>query len=95
MDLSLATVEQMMDELRRRGLEFGLVVSQEPTASEGAESEQYELHSSFSDSLHQAVHFLVGVLSILGSAADELEEKGEAAQRRVSPVADDGRNAAK
>lgn len=77
MDLSLATVEQMMEELHNRGLEFSLVVSHRVEGNSHPEQEQYELHSSLPDALHQSLHFLLGALSILGDAADGLQEKND------------------
>ena len=85
MDLSLVTVEQMMDELHKRGLEFSLVLSQKNLADAHPEQAGYELYSSLPDSIHQSAHFLLAAISLLEIEADDLEEeqdpKGEVFRR--------------
>jgi hypothetical protein len=77
MDLSRASIEEMLDELHRRGFEYSLAVSQPADDDPESTEQQYELHSSFPDALHQSVHFLLAALSILGDSADQREEEAD------------------
>ena len=77
MDLSLVTVEQMLDELEKRGLEFSVILSRDQPGESHPEQPEYELYSSFDNSLHQSVHFLLGSVSILGTVMEELEERSD------------------
>lgn len=90
MDLSLVTVEQILDELEKRGLEFSLVLSRDTQGQAQWEQPEYELYSSFQDPLHQSVHLLLGGVSILGSLMEEFEEAADARTEEVRKWVDSG-----
>ncbi len=70
MDLSQATIEEMAEELRRRRVEFALIVS--PIDDDGlrSEDEDYLVYSSAEhgeNSIGEAVRCLIGGLTVLTS----------------------------
>ena len=75
MDLSLATIDQISDELNRREIPFSLIVSAKSAEESHPEEPKYQLHSSLPTPVQQASHFLLGALSIFASMAEEVEEQ--------------------
>ena len=79
MDLSLATIDQIIEELRNRSLEFALVVHSPESEGDAADDTEYHVHSSFAASsdeasLQEAVHCLLGSLTVIATLAEHLEE---------------------
>jgi hypothetical protein len=77
MDLSLATIDQIDEELTRREIPFSLIVSAMGAEETHSEEDKCQLHSSLPNPVQQASHFLLGALSILATMAAVLEEKSE------------------
>ncbi len=80
MDLSQATIEEMAEELRRRRVEFALIVS--PMDDDGlrSEDEDYLVYSSAEhgeNSIGEAVRCLVGGLTVLTSLVGQLDEEDD------------------
>jgi hypothetical protein len=90
MDLSLVTVEQILDELEKRGLEFSLVLSRDTLGQPQCEQPDYELYSSFEDPLHQSVHLLLASVSILGTLMEQFEEAADTRTEEVRGWVDSG-----
>ena len=78
MELSRATIDQMTEELRRRHVEFALIVS--PTDIEAPHPEDYKVYSSAElgeHSIGEAVRCLIGGLTVLTSLVEEVDEQGD------------------
>jgi len=78
MDLSLATIEQIIEELSKRPLDFALIVSPQDDKlhSEGME---YQVHSSIAESpeensLQEAVYCFMATLELFGRLAEHLDQ---------------------
>ena len=77
MDLSLATIDQIADEVNRREIPFSLIVSAKSAEESHPEEPEYQLHSSLPNPVQQASHFLLGALSVFATMGEELEEQGD------------------
>jgi hypothetical protein len=82
MDLSLATTEQIIEELKGRPLEFALILTPE-NAADHPEEAVYEIHSSMTDSseensLQEAAYCLMASSSLLEHLAHKLDEAEDA-----------------
>lgn len=83
MDLSLVTVEQFLEELEKRGIDFSVALSRDGAADVSLEQPEIELYSSFDRPIYQSLHLLLGGVSILGGLLEEMEE---AADERTDEV---------
>jgi hypothetical protein len=81
MDLSRATIEQIVEELARRPFDFSLIVGAEHEGDDDAESTEYRVYGSEAlqgePTLPQAVRCLIGGLHVLTGLAEELDELEE------------------
>jgi len=75
MDLSLAAIDQIADELNRREIPFSLIVSAKSAERSHLEEPECQLHSSLAEPVQQATHYLLGALSVFATMAEELEEQ--------------------
>jgi hypothetical protein len=78
MDLSLATIEQIIEELKGHPLEFALILTPEDL-DDHPEEAAYQIHSSMTDSseensLREAAYCLMASSSLLEHLAQRLEE---------------------
>jgi hypothetical protein len=79
MDLALATVEQIAAELRKRSLNFVLVLTPEIGEQQPPEEAEYRVHSSFTDSsdetsLQDGVQCLLASLTVIATLGEALED---------------------
>jgi hypothetical protein len=81
MDLSRATIEQIVEELARRPLEFSLIVRAEHEPNDDSESAEYRVYGSEAlqgePTLPQAFRCLIGSLQVLTGLAEEFDELEE------------------
>jgi hypothetical protein len=77
MDLSLVTVEQFLEELEKRGIDYSVALSHNGCGEANLEQPEIELYSSFERPIYQSLHLLLGGVSILGGLLEEMEEAGD------------------
>ncbi len=81
MELSRASIEQIVEELAKRPIEFSLIVSTEPENGDDPESVEYRVYGSEAlqgePTLPQAVRCLFGGLQVLMGLAEEFDELEE------------------
>ena len=81
MDLSRATIQQIVGELAKRPFEFALIVRGDNEPGDDPESAEYRVYGSEAlqgePTLPQAVRCLIGGLHVLTGLAEELDELEE------------------
>jgi len=78
MELSRASIEQIVEELAQRPMEFSLVIRTESSESEDADLPGYQVYGNQElqgePSLMQAVRCLMGGMHVLTGLSEEFEE---------------------
>lgn len=81
MELSRASLEQIVEELAKRPIEFSLIVGTATEESDDSESPEYRVYGSEAvqgePTLPQAARCLVGGLHVLTGLAEEFDELEE------------------
>ena len=78
MDLSSTSIEEIAEELRRRDLQFALIIAPKDSDGPLREDDEYRIYSSAEANEHcvgEAIRCLIGSLTVLTSLVQQLEDQ--------------------
>ncbi len=85
MDLSSTSIEEIAEELRRRDLQFALIIAPKDCDGPLREDDEYRIYSSAESGKHcvgEAIRCLIGSLSVLTNLVQRLEDRKMARAKR-------------